>query len=97
MSLPKMLSFPQMQTTWAQQLDPVIANPLNNSLILKNISLAAGSNTFPHLLGRKLQGWVPTRLRAAVTLYDTQDSSQTPQLTLTLVASAPAVIDLVVF
>jgi hypothetical protein len=95
--LPQRLSLPSMQTTWAQQLDPVIANPLNNSLILKNISLVAGSNVIPHLLGRKLVGWIPTRVRASATLYDTQDASQTPQLTLTLVASAPVVVDLAVF
>ena len=95
--LPQKLNLPQMQTTWASQLDPIIANPIVNGNMLKNISLVAGSNTISHLLGRRLAGWIPTRVRAAATIYDTQDSNQTPQLTLTLISSAAVVVDLMVF
>lgn len=97
MKLPQRLPLDQMQVNWATIIEPVISNPANNSLILPNISLAAGSNTVNHLLGRKLSGWKTTRVRASVTLYDTQDTNPTPQLTLVLVASAPAVIDLEVY
>lgn len=95
--MPQKLDLPKMQTTWAQQLDPIISNPLNNSIILQNISLITGVNVINHKLGRKLQGWTPTRIRAAATFFDQQDTNQTPQLTLVLVASAPAIIDLEVF
>jgi len=95
--LPQRLSLEMLQTAWAQQLNPIIANPTVNNSILKNVALTAGVNVINHKLGRNLQGWNPTRVRAAVTLYDQQDSNQTPQLTLILVASADAVIDLVVF
>ena len=95
--LPQKLPLPLMQTQWAQQLDPIIANPTVNSIVLKNISLATGTNVVNHKLGRVLQGWKPTRVRASATLYDQQDSNQTPQLTLILVASAPVVVDLEVF
>jgi len=95
--LPQKLDLPKMQTTWAQQLDPIIANPTVNNLVLKNISLVSGTNVINHKLGRVLQGWKPTRIRASATFYDKQDSNQTPQLTLVLVASAPVVIDLEVF
>jgi len=95
--LPQKLTLPLMQTQWAQQLDPIISNPTVNNLVLKNISLVSGTNVINHRLGRVLQGWKPTRIRAAATFYDLQDSNQTPQLTLVLVASAPAVIDLEVF
>jgi len=44
-----------------------------------------------------LTGWNPTRIRASATIFDTQDSNQTPQLTLNLVASANVVVDLLVF
>lgn len=95
--LPQRLSLTQMQNTWATQLDPVIANPTVNNLVLKNISLVTGTNVINHKLGRVLQGWKPTRIRASATMYDTQDTNQTPQLTLVLVASAPVVVDLEVF
>lgn len=85
------------QTQWATQLDPIIANPTIDNIILKNISLVAGTNVISHLLSRNLQGWNPIRVRANATIYDQQDTNPTPQLTLILVASAPVVVDLVVF
>ncbi len=97
MKLPQQLPQTQMENTWATIIEPFLNNPVNDSLLLKNVSVVAGSNVINHKLGRKLQGWIPTRLRMNVTLYDTQDSNQTPQLTLVLVASAPGVIDLAVF
>lgn len=95
--LPQKLGLPLMQTQWAQQLDPIISNPTVNNLILQNVSLIAGTNVIDHKLGRKLQGWATSRVRANATIYDQQDTNQTPQLTLVLVASAPVVVDLVVF
>lgn len=86
-----------MQTQWAQQLNPIIANPTVNNLILKNVSLTTGTNVINHKLGRNLQGWKPTRIRASATFYDQQDTNQTPQLTLVLISSADVIVDLEVF
>ena len=97
MALPKKLPLDQMQTTWATALDPIIKNPANNSIFLKNIALVAGVNVINHKLGAKLSGWKTTRVRAAATFYDVQDTNPTPALTLMLVSSAPVVIDLEVF
>lgn len=95
--LAQQLPLDQMQNKWAAQLDPVIKNPTNNSSILKNVSLVSGTNVVNHKLGRPLQGWNPTRIRASATFYDMQDTNQTPQLTLVLVSSATVIIDLEVF
>lgn len=95
--LPQRLPWDRAQTQWAQELNPIIANPTNNSIILKNVALVAGTNVINHLLSRNLQGWNPTRIRAAATIYDLQDANQTPQLTLVLVSSANVVVDLEVF
>lgn len=95
--LPQKLPLAQMATTWAEQLNPIIANPTVNNLILKNVKLISGTNVINHKLGRTLQGWNSVRVRANATIYDQQDNNQTPQLTLVLVASAPVVVDLVVF
>lgn len=97
MSLPQKLTLDAMQNTWASALNPIIASPQNNSIILKNIALAVGVNVISHKLGRNLQGWNPTRIRAATVIYDQQDTNQTPQLTLVLISSAAAVVDLEVF
>lgn len=86
-----------MQTSWAAQLDPILANPTNSSLILQKVELIAGTNTINHKLGQKLQGWKLTRQRAPASIYDAQDGNQRPELTLVLISSAPVVIDLEVF
>lgn len=86
-----------LQTNWASILNPIVDNPALKSIILKNISLIAGSNTINHKLGRKLQGYTLVRTRAASTIYDTQDDNQRPELTLLLTASAPVVVDILVF
>lgn len=86
-----------MQTQWAQQLNPIIANPLVNGIILQSITLKAGSNTINHLLGQKLQGWYLIRKRASAEIYDTQDNNPTPQLTLLLTSDSPVVVDIAVF
>lgn len=86
-----------LQTKWKGELDPLLAKPEAQSLILKEISLSSGSNTVNHLLGRKLQGWKVVRQRASASIYDTQDSNQMPELTLLLTSNNPVVVDLEVF
>lgn len=85
----------KMQTKWKSILDPILAKP--QSLILKNVALINGTTVINHLLGRKLQGWKPVRLRALASIYDTQDSNQTPDKTLVLVSNAAVVADIEVF
>lgn len=86
-----------LQTSWAASLNPVLANPMSNGSLIRNVALASGANAINHKLGRKLQGWCVTRVRAAATIYDTQDSNQHPELTLALNASAPVTVDIYVF
>lgn len=86
-----------MQTSWAASLNPLLKSAVLQGVLLKNVNLAAGANVVNHRLGRKLQGWMLTRIRSAATTYDTQDSNQTPELTLNLTSSAAVVVDLYVF
>jgi len=95
--LSQKLPLPLMQTQWASAIQPILDNPAANPSILKSVSLVSGTNVINHKLGQPLQGWYPTRVRANATIYDAQDSNQTPQLTLVLIASAPVVVDLAVF
>ena len=87
----------QLQSTWGAALNPVLNNPIVNGVLLKNQVLTTGSNTISHKLGRPLQGWIPVRVRASVTLYDTQDSNANPGLTLLITSSGNATVDLYVF
>lgn len=95
--LPQKLNLDMMQTQWATQLNPIISNPTINNLILKSVTLKTGTNVINHKLGRILQGWKSTRIRGPASLYDQQDTNQTPQLTLVLVSNADVVIDIEVF
>lgn len=89
--------FQLMQTNWASSINPVIANPVNNGILLRNVSLTTGHNVINTTLGRKLQGWVVCRLRASSNIYDTQDSNPIPNLTLWLESSANTTVDLYIF
>lgn len=89
--------FQLMQSKWAAVLNPVLANPALNSLILKNIQLQIGSNNIPHRLGRPLQGWKIVRKRGPAEIYDNQDQQQLPQYMLTLVSDAVVSVDIEVF
>ncbi len=95
--LPQRLTLTQTQQQWASQLDPVLKNPTTNPGLLQNVALINGTTVVNHMLGQPLQGWKIVRQRAAASIYDQQDSNQTPQLTLVLVSSAAVVVDLEVF
>lgn len=86
-----------LQSTWKSQIDPVLNSILGQGILLKSVSLASGSNVINHKLGRKLQGWMLTRVRAGATISDTQDANTTPALTLLLTSSIAAVVDIYVF
>ena len=84
-------------TRWRSILNPFVGNPSLNSVILENISLASGSNSVNHTLGRALTGWRIIRIRQSATIYDTQDVNPMPDLTLLLTASAACVVNIEVF
>lgn len=86
-----------LETRWASILNPVIANPLNSSIILKNITLSAGSNTVSTTLGRNLQGYIVIGQNAASDIYDSQSTNPTPSTTLLLNSSAACTVNLLVF
>lgn len=87
-----------MQTNWATLINPVLSQPISQGLLLKDVTLASGDNTINHKLGRKLQGWFPTRFQSAFAqLYDKQNTNQMTDLTLVLNANGAVVVDLFVF
>ena len=101
MALPKFQTDDQslslLQSAWASQLDPVLANPVAEGRLIVSVALVTGANVINHKLGRKLKGWMLVRQRAAGTAYDTQDSNSMPQLTLQLTSSANMTVDIYVF
>lgn len=92
--LPQQLDLPKMQTTWAQQLNPVIANALVQGQQLNNIQLINGVTVVNHKLGRKMQGWIVVDMDAASIIYRSQPFNT---LTLTLTSNAAVSISLWVF
>lgn len=87
----------QIQDNVMLSLNPLLKNALLSGALIQEVSLASGTNTISHNLGRELQGWFVVRIRASATIYDTQDKNTIPSLTLVLVASAPVVVDLYCF
>lgn len=89
--------FQLMQSTWSSALTPLLNSPMLNGRLISEQPLVAGLNVINHKLGRKLQGWVIVRQRAAATFYDTQDANTSPALTLDLQSTGTVVVDLYVF
>lgn len=97
-----------MQTRWASLIDPIINRVQNQSLLLltdesinppnlNGIALVVGSNIIKHNLNRKLVGWKVIGQNAVASLYDTQATNKTPEITLVLVSSAVVTVKLEVF
>jgi hypothetical protein len=83
-----------MQTQWKSQIQPALNNPLNNGVVLTNITLAIGDNVINHKLQRMQQGWIITDITGAATIYRDAPFNT---LTLTLNSSAIVTINLLVF
>lgn len=83
-----------LETQWKSQLDPVLANPMTDMSILKDVALINGTTVVNHLLGRKQQGWVITDINGAATIHRSQPFNDK---TLTLVSNAAVIVSLGVF
>jgi hypothetical protein len=94
MSLPLRLPVDLMQTKWKAELDPLLANPANSILLLKNVPLVVGANVINHRLNALPNGWFIADINAAATVYR---SAPLTDLTITLTSSAVATITLGVF
>jgi hypothetical protein len=88
------LEWPLANPLWAQTLNPVIANPLNNVKIIQGYNLVSGINRINHGLGQLQQGWFLTDVNAAITVYR---SSPFNNQTLTLTSSGAATVNIGVF
>lgn len=82
---------------WSASLNPLLANPLMAGRMINTVVLTTGINVVNHGLQRKLRGYILVLKSANITIYDSQLTNQTPDLTLILNASAPATISLYVF
>jgi hypothetical protein len=88
------LPLDQMQTRWASQLNPLLANALNGVTIIPNIALINGVTVINHSLGQTQQGWFLVDVQGPATIYRSQPFNST---TLTLTSSAAVVVSIGVY
>jgi hypothetical protein len=96
-NLAQRLSLTQMQQQWASQINPLLSNQLTQGQLLIDITLKDGQTVINHRLGRSLVGWLVVGQNAMASLWDSQASNQTPQLTLVLNSNAACTVNLWVF
>jgi hypothetical protein len=94
--LPQKQPLPLMQTSWANQINPVLANLLIQGQLLQNQQLIDGTTVINHKLGRTPLGWFLVSPQAAATVYQAAQQPN-PNLTLTLVSSAAVTTSIWVF
>lgn len=84
-----------MQTSWAAQLNPLLNNPLNSAIIIKDVVLVTGDNVINHKLGKTQQGWFLVDAQSTPSgIYRSQPFNS---LTLTLNAPAGVTVSIGVF
>ena len=88
------LEWEKANDLWAASLNPILSNPINNSVIIKNVVLQVGSNTINHGLGHAITGWQIIDINGVATIYR---SAPMNNLTLTLTSSANVTVSLEVF
>lgn len=89
------LTYEQMITRWASQLNPILANILIQGIPLLGITLiAATPRTLNHYLGRTQKGWVISDITTSATVFRSQPFNDK---TITLTSSADTVIDLWIY
>lgn len=87
----------QVQQNLVRTLQPVFSTPILGGNLLTGQALTSGTNTINHGLGRKLNGWLIVRQRAQASIWDSQDSNKSPNLTLVLFVDNPVNCDIYVF
>lgn len=87
----------RVQDNVANAFAQVLGNPLTSGQVVGPFTLAVGSNTVSHGLGRPLTGWIQIRSSAATSLYDAQKSNTNSGQTLLLNSSAISTVSLFVF
>jgi hypothetical protein len=94
MALPLMLDWIQAQTRWKSQIDPVLASPVSNMSVIKNIALINGTTIINHKLGQMQQGWTILDINGAATIYRNAPFNN---LTLSLSSNAAVNVNIGVF
>lgn len=95
MSLPQKLPYPLLVTSWAQTLDPIVANPILQGLLISDVALLANTPKLIQTgLGRLQQGWFPIDKTSNTAIWRTQPFNAQ---TLTLESSANTTISIWVF
>lgn len=94
MALSPKLDWALANPKWAAELNPVLANPVTNLSILKNVNLVVGDNVINHNLGQQQQGWLLTDIQGVSSIYR---SAPFNSLTLTLNSSAIVTVSIGVF
>lgn len=96
MALSTRLPYELLQTQWASQLNPLLANPVNSASLLTNIQLVVGTNVLNHLLGQVQQGWFLTDIQGECT-YSPYRNAPFNALTLSLYSPSAVTVSIGVF
>lgn len=83
-----------LQTSWASDIDPILANPILQGIPIKNVALNVGPTVINHLLGRNQQGYIITDQQGIADIYR---SAAFNNKTLTLTSNANVTVSLWVY
>lgn len=87
----------RVQANLADFVQPLVRNPLLDGVLLEGVSLAAGTNTVAHGLGRAPRGVLPLLGNADARVWLSATPSAAPAGSVRLDASAAVTLSLFVF
>lgn len=88
----------KLQDNLEQALNPVLASPIIDGVLIRDICMTPGSsNEVLHRLGRKPIGYLITRKRQDSRIWDLQETNPSPQRTLSLACSHSCQVDVWIF
>jgi hypothetical protein len=88
-------AFNALVTNLQQIFTSILAKPQLDSVLLKSVTLVAGTNQIPHTLGRAWTGWIVIDTQGENLFYT--GAQQDPTTYLSLIANNSGVISLQVF
>lgn len=87
----------QVQSNTEQALAPLVRNPLNNGVLLRDVVLAVGNNIIEHKMLRKPLGYIITSQSGVSNFYDNLSLDVETKLNFNLNSSAAVTVSLWVF
>jgi hypothetical protein len=87
----------RLQSHLKQTLAPLLDLPIQDGVLIQDISIETTDTLVQHKLGRNYEGWIVTRLKDNAVIYESTTSNANTDIHIILKGSAACTADLYFF